>query len=487
MRISGCLTAFAVGAAALSLPILVAFESGADAGRSGGPAGYESGESGNCLECHAFNPSNIGSGRVELLGAPRRYRADTLYDLTVRISDPDQRGAGFEISAEGGRDHIGVFQLTDPLHTAQSGFGESIVYVTHNQDGYDDSLDRWSINGGWYEYDLGWEAPAEDSGPVTLFVAGNAVNDSQGTNGDHFYSTYASLQYAHPGDGDGDRDVDFRDFALVQRCFNDMFPATGEDCEYVDFDGDGAVSLFDVDDFVSAYTGPTATLPAGFVLADPVRGGQLYDKWWVVNGAIAPTGDHPLWAFRPDMGSNTRTGPDTWRCKECHGWDYKGVDGAYGSGSHRTGFGGVFNTTLTPQELFDLLEADAPETGGHDMDSAGMSDRDLWDVVKMTVDSTIDTDIYIAPNATFVGNEFSGGFWYGTACSSCHGNNGTDINLGTEANPAYVGTIAVQNPWEFFHKIRFGQPGAEMPSLDLLGWSLQRAADIGAKAATLPQ
>jgi len=38
----------------------------------------------------------------------------------------------------------------------------------------------------------------------------------------------------------------------------------------------------------------------------------------------------PLWATQ---SSNTRSGKDTWRCKECHGWDYMGVDGAYGSGS----------------------------------------------------------------------------------------------------------------------------------------------------------
>jgi mono/diheme cytochrome c family protein len=67
-------------------------------------------------------------------------------------------------------------------------------------------------------------------------------------------------------------------------------------------------------------------------------GGILYDMWWAVTGADEPTGDHPLWATQ---NTNTRTGPDTWRCKECHGWDYRGADGAYGSGSHFTGFVGV--------------------------------------------------------------------------------------------------------------------------------------------------
>jgi len=69
-----------------------------------------------------------------------------------------------------------------------------------------------------------------------------------------------------------------------------------------------------------------------------VTGGLLYDQWWVVTGAEQPTEDHPLWA---SQSTNTRSGPDTWRCKECHGWDYQGADGAYGSGSHLTGFPGT--------------------------------------------------------------------------------------------------------------------------------------------------
>ncbi|MGE5123820.1 MAG: hypothetical protein ACM3H7_04830, partial [Acidobacteriaceae bacterium] len=69
------------------------------------------------------------------------------------------------------------------------------------------------------------------------------------------------------------------------------------------------------------------------------RGGRLYDNWWVEAGVDEPTSDQPLWASQT---TNTRSGSDTWRCKECHGWDYKGADGAYGSGSHMTGFPGVF-------------------------------------------------------------------------------------------------------------------------------------------------
>lgn len=75
-----------------------------------------------------------------------------------------------------------------------------------------------------------------------------------------------------------------------------------------------------------ATTAPPTTAPtaAPELVGDSIRGGKLYDKWWTVLGVDAPTEDQPLWKTQT---TNTRTGADTWRCKECHGWDYKGVEG----------------------------------------------------------------------------------------------------------------------------------------------------------------
>lgn len=67
------------------------------------------------------------------------------------------------------------------------------------------------------------------------------------------------------------------------------------------------------------------------------RGGRLYDKWFTENKSAKPTGDHSAY---PHKGG--RYGKDTsWRCKECHGWDYRGKDGAYASGGHATGIKGI--------------------------------------------------------------------------------------------------------------------------------------------------
>ena len=89
------------------------------------------------------------------------------------------------------------------------------------------------------------------------------------------------------------------------------------------------------------------------------RGGLLYDTWWkVVPGAKEPKDNQPLWASQT---TNKRKGSVSWRCKECHGWDYTGKDGAYGSGSHKTGFAGVWNAAQkkSVDELAAILRGSA--------------------------------------------------------------------------------------------------------------------------------
>ena len=65
-------------------------------------------------------------------------------------------------------------------------------------------------------------------------------------------------------------------------------------------------------------------------------GGRLYDMWWAVLFVDPPQQTHPAY---PKQGA--ASGPETWRCVECHGWDYRGRDGAYGVGPHYTGIKGI--------------------------------------------------------------------------------------------------------------------------------------------------
>ncbi len=229
------------------------------------------------------------------------------------------------------------------------------------------------------------------------------------------------------------------------------------------------------------------TPPTAFEQADLVRGGAMYDKWWTVAGASEPDGDHPLWSQRPDQTSNNRSGGDTFRCKECHGWDYKGLDGVYGAGSHRTGFPGILGTSKTPQEIFDLLK------DHHEYGSLGLDDAALWDLTKFVLEGLIDTALIIDQEGKFISDGDGGKLIYDQSCTSCHGADG--LTKPSDAIPEQPGAhpdydefpqvIANENPWEFQHKTRFGQPGTDMPLLAEDGITNEELASLGAFVQSL--
>ena len=55
---------------------------------------------------------------------------------------------------------------------------------------------------------------------------------------------------------------------------------------------------------------------------------------------------------------------------------------------------------------------------------------------------------------------------YNAKCSSCHGMDGDKIDFKYKKDGLQgVGWLAVENPQESIHKIRWGHPGSNMPSL----------------------
>ena len=232
--------------------------------------------------------------------------------------------------------------------------------------------------------------------------------------------------------------------------------------------------------------------------ADLVRGGLLYDKWWVVNGSPTPAETMPLYLTT----QGTRTGSITWRCKECHGWDYRGVDGAYGAGSHFTGVPGVIQgvEARTNQELFDAIKSGTPPAsdGSSGLTDAhafvgNLSDEDVLDLVRFLREGLVDMTVLIdSGTKASNGDPNAGQPLFATAgsgkCALCHGSDGRMINFGDEQNPEFVGTVASDNPWESLHKIRWGHPGSVpgMPSTVASGVSLTEQNDILAYSQTLP-
>ena len=216
------------------------------------------------------------------------------------------------------------------------------------------------------------------------------------------------------------------------------------------------------------------------------RGGQLYDNWWraTVNSE-KPEKNHPLWK---DQIHNKRSGYATFRCKECHGWDYKGKNGAYGKGSHYTGFIGVYSAAgkMFIKDLENVLRGATNKD--HDF-SRYIENSDIADLALFLKKGLIDSDKIVNNNGIPVnGNINRGKYIFTNNCVNlCHGESGANINFGSDEEHEYIGTVANGNPWELIHKVRAGQPGANMPSAIINKWDKQDLRDLLAYVRTLPK
>ena len=218
---------------------------------------------------------------------------------------------------------------------------------------------------------------------------------------------------------------------------------------------------------------------------DPVvRGARLYDDWMEVLGEQAPTGNHPIWERQTTA---TRSGPDTWRCVFCHGWDYQGAEGANRSGPNFTGFPGVFHTQdWSQQEVEAALDGSLDEQ--HDF-LPPLMDADTAAVAAFLQEGLIDDNEFIDPVSRTVieGDAARGEELYVEACESCHGTDGTALTFRYEGQNVALGTIAVQDPWRFLHRTRFGVARApEMPIGYELGWTPQDGRDVLLHAQGMP-
>ncbi len=203
-----------------------------------------------------------------------------------------------------------------------------------------------------------------------------------------------------------------------------------------------------------------------------VRGGQLYDKWYAVVGVDGPDETHPTYPADID-----RSGAGTWRCKECHGWDYRGADGAYGSGSHFTGFIGV--SGFGGGDAGDVADILGDDTHGFSSDM--LDDDDMSDLALFLSEGLFDMDDAIDRSSKEArGSVDAGEPLFNTVCANCHGFDGKGI----KDSPA-LGPVARGNPWEVLHKILNGQPDEDMPAFR--AFDRQLSVDILAYTQTLPE
>lgn len=203
------------------------------------------------------------------------------------------------------------------------------------------------------------------------------------------------------------------------------------------------------------------------------RGGMLYDKWFSVIGASAPKSPNPQY---PKGSKYYGKGGADYRCKECHGWDYQGKDGAYRGGKHFTGIKGIRAMAgADPAKVVAVLK---DKTHGY---GKLLGEKDLKDLALFVSKGQVDMDRVIDRTSKKAkGDAGKGAGYYNTVCAKCHGTDGKHLS---KMPP--MGKLASGNPWETLHKILNGQPDEEMPALRAFG--LDEAVDILTYAQTLPQ
>lgn len=206
------------------------------------------------------------------------------------------------------------------------------------------------------------------------------------------------------------------------------------------------------------------------------QGGRIYDNWWDALDRKKPASTHPSYPASAGIQD-----ANSWRCKECHGWDYKGKDGEYKTGPHATGIKGIKAAKgRDPEAIFKLLRAPV-----HGYSAAQIDDDQLRRVALFVSKGQHDVDRLQDRAGKPTGNLVRGRALYQTTCAACHGFDGRLLNWGSKDEPAFIGTDSNKFPWEVLHKIRNSHTGVAM--ISMRAFPLSDAAAILAYGRTLPK
>lgn len=193
------------------------------------------------------------------------------------------------------------------------------------------------------------------------------------------------------------------------------------------------------------------TLPETSQITSVTRGGRLYGNWQRETGRPAPQGTHPAYP----AGSAAADERATWNCRECHGWDYLGKDGAFAAGRHQTGIKGIRGMTGTePARIMAVL---ANKTHRYD---GLLTSRDLSDLANFVAKGQVDMAKFIDKSGKIAGdaNAFAGHFQ--TMCATCHGKDGKRVRTMPP-----LGRVVNEQPERALHSVLNGHPGEFMPPL----------------------
>lgn len=159
------------------------FSSGPPDGFAGEPPNGDS-----CVLCHSSFPVNSGDGALVVDGLPAQYDPGQTYDVTIRLSDPDQSRWGFMLTVlNAANEGAGTFTITDVTRTQLSDNAmPDPDYVKQTSEGTDNGTADGPV-----EWAFQWTAPGDDS--VVFYVAANAADGNFSTSNDYIYTLQIPL------------------------------------------------------------------------------------------------------------------------------------------------------------------------------------------------------------------------------------------------------------------------------------------------------
>ena len=139
-----------------------------------------------CQQCHWDNELNDAGGKLSLEGVPDTYTPGEQYLITVTLTRPGVRRAGFQMSARedginmnSGND-AGFLRPVDAAVATAQDEKKRVTYAQHSATGSKiptPGMATWTVS---------WTAP--DQGPVVFHVAANASNADDSPLGDYIYT-----------------------------------------------------------------------------------------------------------------------------------------------------------------------------------------------------------------------------------------------------------------------------------------------------------
>lgn len=203
------------------------------------------------------------------------------------------------------------------------------------------------------------------------------------------------------------------------------------------------------------------------------HGGRIYDNWWVALEQEQPNALHPAY---PRSGSANPAA--SWRCVTCHGWDYEGSDGSTVGLSRMPSVLGMQGRD--PDRVKSIVRDRRHRYSERMIPDAALDDLAFF-LTAGLADSTRFVD---RETGEVFGDAARGREVYQNVCAACHNFSGNAAIYGEAEDLRTLGAIANASPWQALHKIRNGQPGADMLAMRVFDEAL--VADVIAYLKTLP-